>query len=70
MEDRKARPKSLVMLVVWVSVMAIIAFVHAVHRFGLGMRGWNTNGREDKHAIPIKARREEIDLFNLQGVII
>ncbi len=50
--------------------MAVIAFVHAVHRFGLRMRGRDRNWREDKQDIAIKGRGEEINLFNSQGVII
>jgi hypothetical protein len=52
------------------SNMTVIAFAHAVHGFGLRMRGRETNWGEDKHTIPIKVTRHEIDLFNLQGVII
>ena len=71
MEEQKTRPKSLECwwFGFW-SDMAVIAFVHAVHGFGLGIRGWDTNRGEDKHPIPIKARREENDLFNLQCIII
>ena len=50
--------------------MAVIAFVHAIHGFGLCMRGSPTNWGEDKHHITIKARGEEIHLLNVQGVII
>ena len=50
--------------------MAVIEFVHAVHGFGLRMRGQNTNWGEDKHSITIKLRGEELHLLNLQGVII
>ena len=44
--------------------MAVIAFVHAVHRFGLRMRGRDRNWGEDKQDIAIKTRGEEIHLFN------
>jgi len=36
--------------------MAVITFVHAVHGFGLRMRGRETNWGKDKHEITIKAR--------------
>ena len=49
--------------------MAVVAFVHAVHRFGLRMKRGDTNGG-DKHLITIKARRKEIHIHNLQSVII
>jgi hypothetical protein len=45
--------------------MAVIAFVHAVHGFGLRMKGRDAYRGEDKHPIPIKVRRWEIYLFNL-----
>ena len=35
--------------------MAVIAFVHAVHGFGLRMRGRDTNWRNGKHHIIIQA---------------
>jgi hypothetical protein len=50
--------------------MAVIAFVHVVHRFGLRMRGRETNWGEDKHHITIKAWAQEIHFLNSQGVII
>jgi hypothetical protein len=50
--------------------MAVIAFVHAIHGFGLRMRGRDINWGEDEHHITIKAWGEEIHLFNSQGVII
>jgi hypothetical protein len=50
--------------------MSIIAFVHAVHGFGLCMRCRDTNWGEDEHHITIKARGQEIHLFNSQSVII
>jgi hypothetical protein len=50
--------------------MAVISFVHAVHGFGLCMRGQDAHWGKDKHPIPIKTRRQEIHLFNLQSVII
>ena len=50
--------------------MAVVAFVHAIHRFGLRMRRGYTNGWEDKHLITIKARRKEIHIHDVQSVII
>jgi hypothetical protein len=50
--------------------MAVVAFVHAVHGFGLRIRGRDAYLGVDEHPLPIKVRRQEIDLFNLQGVII
>ena len=45
--------------------MAVIAFEHAVHGFGLCMRGGDAYWGKDNHLIPIKVRRKEIHLFNL-----
>jgi hypothetical protein len=35
--------------------MAVVAFIHAVHGFGLRKRGRDTNWGEDKHHITIKS---------------
>ena len=45
--------------------MTVKAFVHAVHGFGLCMRGRGAKGGKDKHTISIKTRQQEIDLCNL-----
>ena len=50
--------------------MAVVTFVHAVHGFGLCLRGWNINGGGDKQLITIKTKRKEIHLHDLQSVII
>ena len=45
--------------------MAVIAFVHTVHGFGLCMRRRDTYWGKNKHLNPIKARGQEIHLLNL-----
>ena len=50
--------------------MAIIAFAHAVHGFGLRMRGGDINWGEGKHHITIKTRGKGFYLLNWQGVIV
>jgi hypothetical protein len=45
--------------------MTIIAFVHAIHGFGIRMKGREAYWGEDKHKISTKSRGHEIELFNL-----